>query len=1053
VANNEPTNAPTTATSPLKFEVGQKLAAGFYTLKRRLESDTIGPVWLASDEQSGKDVALHFLPEALLSDAPAIESVRQEVRRNRQLIHPHILRVHDFVQEPECLAICTDVADGETLAAVKLKKQNGFFEVGEINKWIAQLCATLEDAHKANLLHRDIGPANLIITRAGELMVTNFGISRAIMDAMSRLRPQFRFDAALAHMSPQQLDAERPSKLDDIYSVGALIYELLTSKPPFYTGDILPQVRKQVPPAMAQRRGELKINAQPIPEEWEKQVAECLAKQPEQRPKSALLIASKLAAADKAAAEAPAKPAPETKHTAQPAPKQERQRREKESKPAQPAPKKPAKEPQKAENAPVSPFSPVGPIFEMPGEQRDKAKFPAVGVAIALLLIAVGAAGYYFRFGASSESTAEATSLETTVEEATTAETKPEVEQPPVMAEASPAQPSPTPTPAAVVAATSPEPAQVGPAETPQDKQALGFFGRATQSIAAALSSKPAEEAAKAAAKEPPKEEPTPLPASAGPVAQAAQQAAIKARQLQQVQSVADEASRNQAEAAKQKEQAQGAAAEAQKVADEKARAVASAQQSAAQKETVRAQREEAQRKIEASLAAAQQAVAEQTRMLEEAKKAVADADSALKEQQNLQTRAVSEAEEFQKTAAEKQRVAAQAAQAAAKAEEERKLQAAALQKAEAEEAQARVAEQKVRAAEEARQAAEEAEKIRLARDQERQRLEQEALEAQRAAEEKMRLAQQARKAAEEAETLLKQRGIAKQQAEAAIKSLPLASAEATPAALPAPAQTPEAVLTPSPSPSPSPAEKPVQKVEKTLENSLGMKFAPVGNELFCIWQTRVRDFEAFAKATNFKGTIWRQPGFKQGPDHPVVNVSWNDAMAFCKWLTDKEQKEGLLSPSEYYRLPTDMEWSRAVGLTDEQGTSPEERDMDVPNVYPWGTQWPPPKGAGNYTGEETTSDVAIKGYDDGYQWTSPVGSFAQNQYGLYDMGGNVWQWVMDWWNTERKHKVLRGASWYNGALKLSLLSSCRVHAAPDSSTDNYGFRIVLASDGGKKSR
>ena len=92
---------------------------------------------------------------------------------------------------------------------------------------------------------------------------------------------------------------------------------------------------------------------------------------------------------------------------------------------------------------------------------------------------------------------------------------------------------------------------------------------------------------------------------------------------------------------------------------------------------------------------------------------------------------------------------------------------------------------------------------------------------------------------------------------------------------------------------------------------------------------------------------------------------------------------------------------------------------MGVQDVYPWGTAWPPPPGAGNYTGEETGSDVAIRGYDDGFAWTSPVGSFAPNKFGLYDMGGNVWQWCMDTWNPESKAKVLRGASWYNGALKL----------------------------------
>ena len=67
-------------------------------------------------------------------------------------------------------------------------------------------------------------------------------------------------------------------------------------------------------------------------------------------------------------------------------------------------------------------------------------------------------------------------------------------------------------------------------------------------------------------------------------------------------------------------------------------------------------------------------------------------------------------------------------------------------------------------------------------------------------------------------------------------------------------------------------------------------------------------------------------------------------------------------------------------------------------------------------TGEETGADVAIKGYDDGCAWTSPVGSFKANQYGLYDMGGNVWQWCMDNWNDESKAKVLRGASWVNPA-------------------------------------
>jgi len=231
------------------------------------------------------------------------------------------------------------------------------------------------------------------------------------------------------------------------------------------------------------------------------------------------------------------------------------------------------------------------------------------------------------------------------------------------------------------------------------------------------------------------------------------------------------------------------------------------------------------------------------------------------------------------------------------------------------------------------------------------------------------------------------------------------------------------------------------------------MRFAPVGKAFFCVWLTRVQDFAEFAKDTGYQGTGWQDPGFKQGPDHPVVNVSWNDANQFCLWLTQKEHREGILDANQTYRLPTDLEWSNAVGLPPESGRTPESRDMDVPDVYPWGAQWPPPPGAGNYTGEETDSDVAIKGYNDGFAWTSPVGSFNANKFGLYDMGGNVWEWCADWWNGEKKSKVLRGGSWYNGALRLSLLSSCRIHAAADQGTDNYGFRVVISEEMSKGKR
>jgi formylglycine-generating enzyme required for sulfatase activity len=145
--------------------------------------------------------------------------------------------------------------------------------------------------------------------------------------------------------------------------------------------------------------------------------------------------------------------------------------------------------------------------------------------------------------------------------------------------------------------------------------------------------------------------------------------------------------------------------------------------------------------------------------------------------------------------------------------------------------------------------------------------------------------------------------------------------------------------------------------------------------------------------------------------------------------------------------LPSDTEWSKAVGLPAESGATPEDRDMRIEDVYPWGNQWPPPAGAGNFAGEETVTELPIEGYNDKFPNTSPVGSFRANAAGLYDMGGNVWQWVQDSFDGSGAAKTLRGGSWYNGAIKMSLLSSCRIKSSPETINDTYGFRIVRAAD------
>ncbi len=149
---------------------------------------------------------------------------------------------------------------------------------------------------------------------------------------------------------------------------------------------------------------------------------------------------------------------------------------------------------------------------------------------------------------------------------------------------------------------------------------------------------------------------------------------------------------------------------------------------------------------------------------------------------------------------------------------------------------------------------------------------------------------------------------------------------------------------------------------------------------------------------------------------------------------------EGKIKEGQKYRLPKDAEWSVAVGLGRETGSTPEAKDQGVKDVYPWGNQWPPPKGAGNY-GESLNVDS--------YEYTAPAGSFAANKLGLHDMGGNVYEWCEDWYDPVAKAcRVLRGASWGN-LDPVYLLSSYRYGSAPDIRYDNVGFRCVLVGGSG----
>ncbi len=284
------------------FAPGESLFAR-YTLKAILGRGGMGIVWRAFDEHLERDVALKFLPELIVLDHAALDELKRETKRNLELTHHNIVRIYDFAHEAQTACISMEHVDGATLSALRVERATKVFQTADLKPIVTQFCHALEYAHgKARIVHRDLKPANLMVTASGQLKITDFGIARSLSDSVSMLSMRGT-SGTLLYMSPQQLEGERPSALDDIYAFGATFYELLTSKPPFFSGAIETQIREKMPPSIAARRNELGIAGdERIPDEWEETLAACLAKDPARRPQSASDLAVSLGVAPRSIA-------------------------------------------------------------------------------------------------------------------------------------------------------------------------------------------------------------------------------------------------------------------------------------------------------------------------------------------------------------------------------------------------------------------------------------------------------------------------------------------------------------------------------------------------------------------------------------------------------------------------------------------------------------------------------------------------------------------------------------------------------------------------------
>lgn len=236
--------------------------------------------------------------------------------------------------------------------------------------------------------------------------------------------------------------------------------------------------------------------------------------------------------------------------------------------------------------------------------------------------------------------------------------------------------------------------------------------------------------------------------------------------------------------------------------------------------------------------------------------------------------------------------------------------------------------------------------------------------------------------------------------------------------------------------------------------NSLGMKLRPISPTLMaCATEVRVSDYREYCRAKRME--VPEHPAQEHNEHHPVVNVSRRDAEAFAAWLTRSEQDNGLIERTDFYRLPTDTEWSTLVGCGQEKGNSPYDRHRHHVTAsvrYPWGIIWPPPRGSGNYADMSTLgnrpADHILPQYRDDFPFTAPVGSFAANALGIHDLSGNVQEWVRDEYGGPadfqfRKYGVTRGGDYFS--FRPGQLSShSRIPHPPGMKRATIGFRLVL---------
>ncbi|MEO8376446.1 MAG: Hsp70 family protein, partial [Candidatus Sumerlaeota bacterium] len=206
-----------------------------FTIIEEINRGSMGIIFKAKDKTLDEVVALKILNDYLTADPSAVERFKREARAAKKLSHPYIVRIHDMFETGTKRFISMEYIEGTDLK--RMLGERTTFNEDQLVFYFLQICDALAYAHKLSIIHRDIKPANIMITKQNNVKVTDFGIAK-ILHGEDSTKSGTAVIGTPLYMAPEQITGEGVDARSDIYSLGIMMYELVSGHPPFYLGNI-----------------------------------------------------------------------------------------------------------------------------------------------------------------------------------------------------------------------------------------------------------------------------------------------------------------------------------------------------------------------------------------------------------------------------------------------------------------------------------------------------------------------------------------------------------------------------------------------------------------------------------------------------------------------------------------------------------------------------------------------------------------------------------------------------------------------------------------------